>query len=101
YWLDRKDIQTGSTWTKEMEQALEETTIMILVLSKKAIESDFIHIEYMDFLRREKPIFWIKIEDCRTPRLLELIQGIEYSVSRTKQHNKLMTDLKAEMKRQQ
>lgn len=78
-WVDHKIIETGD-WTNIVEMALERASVMIVVLSPHAIDSPYVKGEWNHFLKSKRPIFPLKIEDCRTPLFLNTYQVLDLTV---------------------
>src|SRR5271157_597852 len=62
-WLDYKTIPSGSNWQSEIENALSQADIFVVVLSSKAASSQWVNAELGFALGQKKPIIPILIED--------------------------------------
>ncbi|MBZ0276565.1 MAG: TIR domain-containing protein [Anaerolineae bacterium] len=92
-WLD-KEIPPGSKWDREVQDALERSTAMLLILSPHAIESDNVSDEWNYYLEKRKTIIPIVRHDCEIPFRLRRLQYIdltttEYETALARIHNAL------------
>lgn len=75
-WLDKDKIKVGDSIVKKISEGLEETEYLILILSKKSIQSKWVESEwvakYWDEIENEKvSLLPVLLEDCEIPQLLK------------------------------
>lgn len=92
YWIDR-DIPLGSDFTKEISAAIKESDTVLVVLSKKAVQSDWVRREvHLAFERKPQAcVVPVLIEECNPN---DLYPGLSLC-----QHIKLYEDKKAGLAR--
>jgi pSer/pThr/pTyr-binding forkhead associated (FHA) protein len=93
-WVDHQEILPGGDWDKEIEKALEETPIMVVVLTPTAVNSMNVKAEWNYFLEKQKPVFPIVIKPCRVPVRLNVYQILNYEQSSEEQLNTLLGAIK-------
>jgi hypothetical protein len=76
-WLNTESLPKGERWRAELFKALEEASLMILVLSPDAIQSKWVAEEWRAFLKLGKPIIPLLYRDCKIPRSLDALQMIK------------------------
>lgn len=62
-WVDHENMQPGDNWTNAIQDALNDASIMILVLSRRSILSAEITSEWRYFLNLNKPIIPVVVEN--------------------------------------
>ncbi len=78
-WLDQWEIAPGKNWNRSIDEALDKSTRMLLILSPEAVDSDEVLSELYFFLDEKKPVFPLRYRDCRIPRRLNVIQHIPFT----------------------
>jgi len=74
-WTDESDIVPGEPWRDKLEHAIKSCDVVIILISKKALLSDWINKEW-SIICEEKwnrpniTILPIKLEDIKTPPFL-------------------------------
>lgn len=77
-WLDRRDIDAGSRWDNAIEEAIQERTHMIVVLSPEAVESQNVSDEWNFALEEKKTIIPLYYRACSIPMRLRRVQWIDF-----------------------
>ena len=78
----------GSRWSSEIEEALQDAEMLIVVLSPDAKNSKNVEAEWSFFRDQGKPIYPIKIASCSTPlflypyQILDLTENQENGLAR-------------------
>ena len=92
-WLDQLDIPTGSRWDNELEKALEECDIFLLILTPAAIASENVKDEIGYAIDNRKRILPILLENCNVPLRLRRFQYVDFTalsyeegIEKSKQH---------------
>lgn len=78
-WVDHVNIPPGESWTRVVEQALQQCEAMVLVLSEDARASRHVNTEWHAFYDQNKPIFPVMIRQTTKPMLLSLLQHIDFT----------------------
>ena len=69
-WMAPMSIPGGSSYAEEIEDAIENCRVYVLILSQKAQESKWVQKELDMALNREKVILPFMIENCRLQKAL-------------------------------
>jgi len=81
-WLDRRNLPPGAKITTYLPLAIEHSRAIIMILSKKAIESGWVKEEY-DYAISQRVqfpdfrIIPIVIEECQIPKFIQTTKWIE------------------------
>ncbi len=78
-WLDQLDIPTGARWDNELEKALEECEIFMLILTPAAIGSENVKDEIGYAIDNNKRILPILLENCNVPLRLRRFQYVDFT----------------------
>jgi hypothetical protein len=70
-WFAPKSIEAGSDYGESIINAIEDTSILVLILSKDANKSDHVLAEVEIAFKYKKPIFTVRIEDVLPTKSLE------------------------------
>ena len=76
-WLDQEDIVPGSDWDLSIDQALAESSRLVIVLSPDAVESREVRAELRVALDTAKTIVPVFYRACEIPRQLRLLQYVD------------------------
>lgn len=79
-WLDRRNIDAGSRWDREIEGAIKARTHMIVVLSPDAVTSQNVADEWNFALDEQKIIIPLHYRECSIPMRLRRVQWIDFSM---------------------
>ena len=77
-WLDQLDIAPGVKWDTCIEQALNESAGIILVLSTSSVQSDNVMDEVNYAITKGKHVIPLLLDDCDVPFRLARIQQIDF-----------------------
>ncbi|MCU0481432.1 MAG: toll/interleukin-1 receptor domain-containing protein [Anaerolineae bacterium] len=75
-WLDTNEIEGGASWTKEIEEGINNCDILLALLSKKSYESEICRSEHLRAIRLGKRIIPILVQP-KTDRPIYL-EGANY-----------------------
>ncbi len=95
YWYDERDINPGEEWRTEIDKALNESFIVIIILTKKAIKSHYVTYEWTRAIGDGITIIPILFEDLsnKLPRSkLWGMLNILYSIIRLEAANRKVFD---------
>lgn len=87
-WLDVEDIDGGTRWVRELENAIQGCAAMLVVMSRAARDSEWVEREALFAMQAKKPVQIALIEDVPLP--LHLL---------TRQFTDLHTDFEVGMAR--
>src|SRR5262245_50048965 len=78
-WLDQWDIAPGADWDQTIDNALQECTQFLIVLSPMAVTSKEVRSELRTALNLNKPIVPVLHQTCHIPRQLQVIQYVDFT----------------------
>jgi hypothetical protein len=78
-WLDQLDIPTGSRWDDEVEQALEDCEIFMVILTPASSTSSNVKDEIGYAIDTGKRILPILLEDAKVPLRLRRFQYVDFT----------------------
>jgi formylglycine-generating enzyme required for sulfatase activity len=84
-WLDVDDIPVGMKWSTAIQEGLDSTEVMIVVVSPYSMSSKNVEDEWQYFQDHKKPIVLVLLEPSRMHFQLSRIQYIDF-------HTKLYDD---------
>jgi len=79
-WVDHIDMPAGTRWVKQLETALRESTVLLLILSKSSVQSSHVESEWHSFFDMKRPIIPLRVDDCDVPLFLRTFHQIDFSV---------------------
>lgn len=78
-WLDQLDIPTGSRWDDEVEKALENCEIFMVILTPNSIASNNVKDEIGYAIDSNKQILPILLENAKVPFRLRRFQYVDFT----------------------
>lgn len=66
-WIDQLGIKLGENWDNAIEEALDKSETLMLILSSKSVESPNVQDEVSIAINSEKKLVPILIEECKLP----------------------------------
>jgi len=78
-WFDQLDIPTGARWDDEVEKALRECNIFMVILTPASITSENVKDEIGYAIDRGKRILPVLLEDCDVPLRLRRFQYVDFT----------------------
>jgi len=78
-WLDQWDIPSGANWNQTIEEALNECSRLLVVLSPSSIESEEVEAEWRTALNDKKVVIPVLHRPCDIPYRLNPIQFIDFT----------------------
>ncbi len=105
-WLDEKSLTPGQDWKFEIENAINETDVVIVFLSRNSVSKEgFVQKEIKNVLDKfdEKPvgtifIIPIRVEECEVPKRLAELHWIDISINNAEWYSPLLESLKSKAK---
>jgi hypothetical protein len=83
-WLDQLDIKPGTRWDKSIETALENSNTLLVILTKKSVESTNVMDEVSFALEENKTVVPVLLEECDIPFRLRRLQFADFSKDQNK-----------------
>jgi TIR domain len=79
-WLDRKSIEGGDDWKKEINEGLLKTEVLVAVLTKHSVDETrrWIRHEHLEANRLLRPIVPLLFDDCELPSYLRDVQYVDF-----------------------
>ena len=78
-WLDQLDIPTGARWDDELEKALRECGIFLVILTPAAIASENVKDEIGYAIDHGKRILPVLLQECDVPLRLRRFQYVDFT----------------------
>ena len=78
-WLDQLDIPAGKRWDAEIEQALENAEVQLVILSPTSVGSNNVMDEVSYALEKGKHVIPILHKDCQIPFRLKRLQYLNFT----------------------
>lgn len=80
-WIDRQSIPHGSNWDSEVERGLNESDVMLVLLSPSSASSQNVADEWSYFIEKRKKILPVLIQPCDVPFRLSRRQRVDFTRS--------------------
>lgn len=94
--LDVQDIPAGEKWSRIIQKALDESDLMVLIVSPASIESDNVEDEWQYFLDNQKPVIPLLWLPAKLPFQLNRLQYVNFNGV---PHETALANLHAELTR--
>jgi len=78
-WMDIRSIPSGSNWDLEVQKGLDNSDVMLVLLSPSSAASQNVADEWSYFIERDKPIIPIMIAPCEVPFRLSRRQRVDFT----------------------
>ena len=78
-WLDQLDIPTGARWDDEVENALHDCDIFLIILTPASISSENVKDEIGYAIDYGKRILPVLLEECAVPLRLRRFQYVDFT----------------------
>ena len=77
-WLDIYDIPPGTDWDAEIDKGLRSARAVVVILTPGAVLSRQVKGEWNDALNRNVPVIPLLAMDCQVPRVLNVLNYIDF-----------------------
>jgi hypothetical protein len=77
-WMDLEDIEVGSKWSTAIQRGLDNSNVMLVVLSPASMASTNVEDEFTYYLDHHKPIIPILLEPTKVHFQLGRLQYIDF-----------------------
>jgi len=74
-WIDRESIAGGEEWTKRLTEGINNSQILLILLSKNSILSAYCNKEILFAMKKNKPVIAIHLDDEPLTDKIDLILG--------------------------
>ncbi len=77
-WLDIYNARPGRHWTRSIETALSESSMMVVILTPQALMSHHIAAEWQAYLEAYRPVLPVLAESCEPPGPLRTRRPVNF-----------------------
>ncbi|HEX2623509.1 MAG TPA: toll/interleukin-1 receptor domain-containing protein [Phototrophicaceae bacterium] len=77
-WMDIEDIPVGQKWSNAIQQGLDTSDLMLVILSPTSMESTNVEDEFTYFLDQKKPVIPLLFQPTRIHFQLGRVQYIDF-----------------------
>lgn len=98
-WMDYHSLIPARSWLEEIHRGIEEADVVLLVISKTSVVSEFVRREWQKSIELKKRIILILFEAVKLPVELEHCEWIDFRRSFKKNLNELLKQLKSPIKK--
>jgi tetratricopeptide (TPR) repeat protein len=92
-WLDRRHLVSGTDWDSSIDQALEQASIVLVVLTPAAVTSRQVKSEWSYALNQNLMVVPLLTRDCDVPRVLAVHQVHDFRSPAEHAWERLFKDL--------
>jgi peptide/nickel transport system substrate-binding protein len=78
-WLDQLDIPAGARWDREVEKALKESEIFMIILTQASVDSENVLDEIGYAIDTRKRFLPVLLENCDVPLRLRRFQYVDFT----------------------
>lgn len=93
-WIDQRNIAAGFRWDHEIQKALSNAEVVLVILSPHSVASENVLDEVSFAIEAKKRIIPIIARQCDIPLRLKRFQYIEFNRNYSSGLNKLLAELK-------
>ena len=93
-WLDYRVLIPGSPWDAQIEKGIKESDTILLVVSKASLASEYVELEWRQFLEMKKRFILLIFEAVDLPKELEPFEWVDFRGSYRKGLKELFSQLK-------
>jgi len=77
-WLDYRSLIPGSPWKTQIDKGLDESEVILLVVSKESMASKYVELEWRRVIREDKRIILAIFEAVDIPKELEQFEWVDF-----------------------
>lgn len=93
-WIDTEDIPVGAKWSKAIQVGLDDSEVMLVIISPDSMESGNVEDEWQYYLDHNKPVVPVLYRPAKVHFQLNRIQYVDfYNLSFEDAFRKLHTEL--------
>ncbi len=78
-WLDQLDIPAGARWDDEVERALQESEIFLIILTPASVSSENVKDEVGYAIDNGKRVLPVLLKECTVPLRLRRFQYVDFT----------------------
>ena len=93
-WLDYRVLILGTPWKGQIDNGLNNSDTVLLVVSKASLASDYVELEWRHFLETNKRLILLIFEAVDLPKEPEKDEWVDFRGSYKKGLNELFSQLK-------
>lgn len=93
-WLDYRALIPGSPWNVQIDKGLKEADTVLLVVSKAALSSEYVALEWRHFLEAKQRVILLIFEAVDLPPELEKYEWVDFRSSYKSGLEELFSQLK-------
>ena len=97
-WLDYRKLVPGTPWAGQIDKGLEESEVILLVVSKASMASKYVELEWRRVITENKRVILAIFEAVDLPKELEQFEWVDFRGSYEKGVRELLTQLPAPVK---
>ncbi|WP_045860792.1 toll/interleukin-1 receptor domain-containing protein [Teredinibacter purpureus] len=80
-WIDQDDIGTGSRWDVQIEEGIQKSRVVVVILSDASVASSNVGDEWSFAIENDKHIIPVLLHECNVPMRIASLQRIEFTDS--------------------
>ena len=88
-WLDYRDLVPGTTWADQIDKGIAVSDVIVLVVSKASMASEYVEMEWKEVLKQKKRVILAIFEAVDLPDELECLEWVDFRGS----YKKALTEL--------
>jgi TIR domain-containing protein len=92
-WLDYRTLVPGTPWKGQIDAGLNDSQVVLLVVSKASIASKYVELEWRHFLEMNKRLILLVFEAVDLPKELEVYEWVDFRGSYQKGLKELIAQL--------
>ena len=92
-WLDYRTLVPGTPWKGQIDAGLNDSQVVLLVVSKASIASKYVELEWRHFLEMNKRLILLVFEAVDLPKELEVYEWVDFRGSYEKGLKELIAQL--------
>ncbi len=101
-WWDQWEILPGDSIPLKIEQGLERSRTLVLIMSENAFASEWVTLErqtafFLDPMNTQRRFVPVLIQNCKIPSTIAQFKYIDYRKKITKAYNELLSVCKPEL----
>ncbi len=77
-WVDVRNARPGRHWGRSIEQALGDSSMMLVVLSPDALEAAHVSVEWQAYLEAYRPVIPVLARPCDPPGPLRTRRPVDF-----------------------
>src|SRR5271165_7423104 len=78
-WIDQLDLVGGQRWAQTVQDALEKSPRVLVILSPSSVNSPNVENEYTLALKEKKTVIPVLHRECKIPLQLRSLQRVDFS----------------------